>query len=334
VLGSIVTVIGSLIALYLKEVLAVRSLERWKAHQTLLGVYRRYQLPIFHAAEELSVRAYGLARGNNDTGSLELLDREISREPHALVSDHYLQYRFVSNVYRLCSFLGWVELYRRDIGTLDVDSIDRNHLLEACLSNIQGPLADGWINQHEDIKSWRDCLVFREELRAIGNRMIAPGKELGVIDFGTFYEALRADFKGTGEARWFHQAALFFDGLGTEKDFRRVRFRMLVIFLTDLMEVLQPGRLKRPYIWTALDWLEVLDEVTGGPNWASRVMDVEGLRSRLFRGVSRTRGWFTVTTTTFGKEEAPTTPAAAADFWPTDISGGPHRGERLSEHHS
>lgn len=120
VLGAIVTTSGSLLALYIKEFVATRWLERWKARQTLLGVYRRYQLPIFLAAEELSGRLYGLSRDSNDREErdigLDILRNPARREQHAGVSEHYLGYRFVSNIYRLCSFLGWVELYRRDIG--------------------------------------------------------------------------------------------------------------------------------------------------------------------------------------------------------------------------
>ena len=41
----------------------MRWLERWKARQILLGVYR---LLFFLAAEELSGRFYGLSRDGND----------------------------------------------------------------------------------------------------------------------------------------------------------------------------------------------------------------------------------------------------------------------------
>jgi hypothetical protein len=291
VIGSIVTVVGSLIALYLKEVLAVRSFERWKSRQTLLGVYRRYQLPIFLAAEELAGRLYGLARHDNDREirkiEIDILKKDISRAPHAMVSEHYFQYRFVSNVYRLCCFLGWIELYRRDIGTLDVDSLDRNHLLESCLGNVRSALADGWINQHPDNKDWRDCLIFREELRAIGHRMVRDGENLAVMDFGTFFEVLRNDPEGTGDARWFVQAALFYEALQRDKDFRMVRMRMLLVFLNDLMEVLQPGKIDRSNMRTALNWFDAIETETGGPNWKAKEVDSTAIRNRLLRAVER-----------------------------------------------
>ncbi len=272
VLGAFVTMIGSLIALFLKEFVAATWLERWKARQTLLGAYRRYQMPIFLAAEELSKRLYGLSRDNNDREEREVglavLKKPVVREPSAAVNDHYLRYRFVSNVYRLCSFLGWIELYRRDIGSLNVEALDRNRKLDACLRNIQSVLADGWINQHENWRDWSDCLVFREELRAIGHAMAAPGDHLCILDFGSFTTALENDPDGTEAARWFVQAAKFYECLKRDQDFRLVRMRMLVVYLTDLMELLQPKRIDRSHITTTKAYRHSFDTITGGPKWA------------------------------------------------------------------
>ncbi|WEK02157.1 MAG: hypothetical protein P0Y59_10910 [Candidatus Sphingomonas phytovorans] len=270
-LGSVVTTAGSLLAMYIKEFVATRWLERWKAEQTLLGIYRRYQLPIFLAAEELSGRLYGLSREGNDRDErdvgLAVLQGPVRREPNATASDHYIRYRFVSNVYRLCSFLGWVELYRRDIGTLNVEALDRNRALDACLHNIQSVLADGWINQHQDWRDWRDCLVFREEQRAIGHAMAVPGDGLCVLDFGTFTSALEGNPDGKATTRWFVQAAQFYECLKREKDFRLIRMRMLVVYLTDLMELLQPLRIDREHVATAARYRLTFDTITGGPKW-------------------------------------------------------------------
>jgi hypothetical protein len=270
--GTIVTVFGNLIALYLKEVVVARSFEDWKTKRTLMGVYRRYQVPIFLAARELSGRFYGLTREGAERREdrlygLEVIRDKTRREGHAATDQHYFRYRFISNVYRLCSFLGWVELYRRDIGTLDVDALDKNHRLEGCLRSIQSVLADGWINQHEDWTKWRDCLVFREELRAIGHRMISDQNGLCVIDFGTFSALLESDPDGDGDARWFIQAAHFFEKLQDKCDFRLVRMKMLVFHLTELMQLLQPGRVERSYIKTAGEFREAFDTLTGGKLW-------------------------------------------------------------------
>jgi hypothetical protein len=112
--------------------------------------------------------------------------------------------------------------------------------------------------------------------------MAEDHKDLTILDFGSFSEILQSDPDGDGEARWFYQAALFFDDLQANKDFRIVRMRLLVVTLTDLMEVLEPGRLPRPYIETALEWFDDIDRATGGKEWR-RAGDKEAVRERLRR---------------------------------------------------
>lgn len=281
VLAAVITTAGSLLAMFIKEFVAARWLDRYRARQTLLGVYRNYQLPIFLAAEELSSRLYGLSREDNDREQrevgLDLLRTKPGRERHAGITDHYLLYRFTSNVYRLCTFLGWIELYRRDIGTLDVDSIDRNHRLEACLNDIRCALADGWINQHDNWRDWGDCMIFREELRAIGHRMATPDQRLCVMDFGTFSEILERDPDGNGDGKWFVQAAHFFENLKRVEDFRIVRMKMLVAHLTALMELLQPGRVDPQYLVTAQVYRDSFDEIIGGPGWRPQPLSPNAL---------------------------------------------------------
>ncbi len=273
VLGACVTTMGSLVAMMIKEFIAVQWLESLRAKNTLKTVYRRYQIPIFLAAEELSGRLYGLSRDNNDRDErkvgIDQLHTRPLRELNIAVSDHYLRYRYFSNIYRLCSFLGWVELYRRDIGTLDTDKIDKNRELDICLRKVQGVLADGWINQHKDWKQWKDCLLYREEQRAIGSAMALPGDGLQIADFGRFTATIENDPKGESGAKWLIEAAHFFEIVEREKDFRIVRMKMLVVYLTELMEMLQPGRLDRSHISTSNVYRSSLEGLTGGSSWAA-----------------------------------------------------------------
>ncbi|HEY5722032.1 MAG TPA: hypothetical protein VIT45_06900 [Allosphingosinicella sp.] len=269
VLAALVSVLGNLVALYLKDVLAARSLEKWKDRRALLHAYRRFQLPIFLAADELSSRCFSISRSDRSPDELDMvLDLagadKIGRPENAAIDPHYLRYRQASNVYRLCAFLGWVELYRRSVGTLDPAILDRSGRIEARLSDIRGVLADGWLNNLEDWEEWRDALIFREEQRAIGHRMVMSVDPPNVIDFGTFFEMLHADPKGVEDARWFMNAAAFFNRLRAEQDFRLLRLKMLVVHLTALMELLQPGRVKKEYHATADAFAEELGMPEGG----------------------------------------------------------------------
>ena len=248
ILGSFVTVLGNLIAVYLKDVIAARSLERWKTRQALDAVYDRYRRPICMAAEELSGRCYTLAKAPEPWRKLVSLEDTRLASPNnvlgAEAGNPYYVYKILSDAYRLCCFLGWLELYRRDLGLMNVQSRQNGKALEDCIKSIRSDLADGQLNLHPDWIKWRDFLIFREEQRAIAYRMIAQSPSLGLIDYGTFCEMLGSDSAG----RWFTSAVQFFVEIGFDQDFRRTRMKLLVVHLTALRELLQPGSVWPPHL--------------------------------------------------------------------------------------
>jgi hypothetical protein len=250
------TAIGNLIALYLKDVFIARSFERWKARQQLVAVYERYRRPICIAAEELGGRCKNLSVSGLDeqrrVTNLESVARVASPPPTTdEAGADYIRYRFMSDAYRLCCFLGWLELYRRDLGLLDSGADRRNRALDACLENIRADIADGQLNTNNDRSSWTDVLIFREEQRALGSRMIAQSSDASPIDFGTFCERLEQDPLGTNQARWLVVATRFFSDLTEVKDFRLERMRRLLVHLTDLRQVMIPGSVSDLHIRTA-----------------------------------------------------------------------------------
>jgi hypothetical protein len=249
--GSIVTVAGNFVALYLKEVLTARSHERWKAKQALVAVYDRYRRPICMAGEELSGRCYKLATTPQkwrETVGFELLRPASSEDKFAAPNRHYFRYKLLSDAYRLCCFLGWLELYRRDLGLLDAGAEKKNQELDKCIKSIRSDLADGRHNRHPDKDHWLDILIFREEQRAIGHRMIAPAPSTGLIDFGTFCEVLEQDADGASSGQWFILSVRFFANIRENRDFRRTRMKRLVIHLTALRQLLQPGSIWPPHV--------------------------------------------------------------------------------------
>jgi hypothetical protein len=272
VIGTAVSILGNLLVLFLKEIWLARSFEGWKAQRALKEAYRQYQLPISIAATELSDRLYHLAREDNPLREerncdLKIIGEVPARRESAAADKHYYRYRFMSNVYRLCCLLGWIELYRCAIGTLNPESSDKNRHLEMCLEKMRSVLADGWINENKNWKEWRDCLVFREELRAIGHRMISDKAGLSLIDFGTFSEIIENDLEGKGDAKWFIKVAHFFEGLGDRKDFRLVRMKMLVVHLSDLTQFLQPKGIDAERAAAVTAWRSSFDTLAGGQFW-------------------------------------------------------------------
>jgi hypothetical protein len=252
VVGSFVTVLGNFIAVYLKDVLATRSLERWKAKQSLDAIYDRYRRPICTAAEELSGRCYVLAEAREEwrkSIGIEVVELPARDRPLRAEADQsFYRYRLLSDAYRLCCFLGWLELYRRDLGIVDVERRRSGKALEDCIRHIRGDLADGHLNFHPDRMNWSDFLIFREEQRAIAHRMLAQSPSGGLIDYGTFCETLQAEMKSDSTGRWFASAVQFFSKIGAGRDFRQTRMKLLVVHLAQLRELLQPGSVRPSHL--------------------------------------------------------------------------------------
>ena len=227
VIAAVIAAAGNLLATFLKEVVFARSLENWKSRKSLTAVYRRYRDPLLLATHELVNRIAEIL----DRTSGEFLDPDLLKSnPYRMVLNsaedvYYRRYKLLSTVYRLCAWLGWLELYRRDITFLDSGHHKTNQEFESLLRGIRSALADGHLNDAEDWQEWHDCLLFREEQRAIGEVMIDIQRN-AVIGYGTFCD-LFLSVEHTSAKKWISVAANFlgaFQGsCDRRKDFQRGR---------------------------------------------------------------------------------------------------------------
>jgi len=243
--GALVTTVGALLGHFLKEVVLARSFEKWKAGRSLAAVFRKYRDPIVLSGIELCHRieevcddwpAEYLSKG--------LLEKTVTHPTRtAAVDKHYLRYRFVSSLYRLCACLAWLELFRQDIVFLDSGRSMLNRRFEQCVANMRADLADGQLNTAEDWERWTDALIFREEQRAIGEIMIGDSKVgRSVIGYAEFEQIL---LKDSARQKWVMAVARFMADPQQKKDFRRIRMQRLIVHLVDLVEVLAPERLSK-----------------------------------------------------------------------------------------
>jgi len=155
---------------------------------------------------------------------------------------YYERYKFDSTIYRLCAFLGWFELYRKDVVFLRSGERDLDAQIETVMKRVRAALADGHLNTAKDWRNWRDALIFREEQRAIGESMLNMEKgECVVVGYGAFCALLELP----QYSRWFNVADRFLVDPSNSKDFRRVRLRLLVWGLIDLIEFLESSRLSK-----------------------------------------------------------------------------------------
>jgi hypothetical protein len=229
VIAALVTTVGSLFALVLREYFFVRSFERWKERRILLSLYRKYRDPIIFAGDELEKRVEFICEFY-PTNFLraDVLDTHPAQlEANSADDPYFKKYRLVSSVYRLCAFLGWLELYRQDITFLDTGGQRANRRLEERLDRVGNDMAEGRLNTADDWPRWRDRLIFTEEQRAIGEGMIASTTSARfVMGYGAF--SMLFDKAASDNSLWWLRVARnFLLDLDNVKDFRRERLNML-----------------------------------------------------------------------------------------------------------
>ncbi|WP_392476317.1 hypothetical protein [Nostoc sp. C110] len=246
VVGTLISTIGTFIALFLKEWVFTRSFEEWKSERSLETVYRKYKDPILLATIELCDRLVEICKNEHPP---EFLQSEFLRgelEPpsrNSVISSYYNRYKLQSSIYRLCSLLGWLELFRQDIVFLHSSKNKINRSFEEAVKKVRNDFADGYLNNANDWQEWCDVLIFREEQRAIGESMITTGSNgRVVIGYGEFLQILTAN-SSSGKTHWIKAATRFLIDPELTKDFRLIRMKRLIVHLVDLIEALDASRL-------------------------------------------------------------------------------------------
>lgn len=171
------------------------------------------------------------------------MDVEVSTFNSA-ADPYYRRHRLISTVYRLCAFLGWVELFRQETTFLDPSSGTRERIVDHAIFALRADLADRELNTAPDWEDWHDVLIYRDEQRAIGESMIIPGSGgRNVMGYAQFCDLVLADTQ-TSPAKWIWTAARVVLDLKPPKDFRQVRMQRLIVHLVDLVELLASSRLR------------------------------------------------------------------------------------------
>src|SRR5258708_320658 len=166
VVGTVISTLGAILGVVLKDYFFSRSFEEWKQQRTLEQVYQRFRDPLLLSAHELASRIAEII-DHYPTVYLraEVLSSRPEKQIENSIEDPYFQrYKLISTVYRFCSFLGWLELYRQEVTFLHSGNNRHSKDLDQAIGLIRGDLADGQLNKAKDWPQWRDTLIFREEL--------------------------------------------------------------------------------------------------------------------------------------------------------------------------
>lgn len=246
-IGAIISTLGSLAGIFLKDFFFARSFERWKQRQSLEQIYQKFRDPLLLAGHELASRILEIIE-QYPTNYLtqEVLSSRPCRQVRNNIDDPYfLRYKLISTIYRLSAFLGWLELYRQEITFLNSGNNRHARALDNVVNRLRSDLADGQINTSNNWHEWRDNLVFREELRAIGESMIeSNGSARTIIGYGRYCEHLESD-SPNAVLRWSPVVTNFFlDLQSSSTDFRNIRLKRMLVHLVDLMKLLDHSSIK------------------------------------------------------------------------------------------
>jgi hypothetical protein len=251
VVGSFVSTLGALFGILLKDYFFSRSFERWKQRQTLELLYQKYCDPLMLSARELASRTIEIVDSypTEFLTSAVLASRPATQLQNSTEDAYFRRYKLVCAVYRFCAFLGWLELYRQEITYLHSSNTKHSSDLEDAIRLIREDLADRQLNKALDWQRWRDTLVFREELRAIGESMIeVRGTVRTIMGYGRFVELFESEV-GSSTQRWAHVSLNFLLDLGgQQRDFRQVRLGRLVVHLVDLLVLLTRNPVEKHFV--------------------------------------------------------------------------------------
>ena len=250
VVGTVISTFGALLGIFIKDYFFQRSFEEWKQQQTLEQVYQKFRDPLVLSARELASRINEILE-HYPTVYLrtEVLTSNPEKQLKNSINDPYFQrYKLVSTTYRFAAFLAWLELYRQELTFFRTGSNKKTKELEQLVELIRSDLADGQLNRAPDWEEWKDVLVFREELRAIGESLIeSRGLTRTVMGYGCYCENLNAQVSNAVQ-RWMPVILNFLLDLEeTGKDFRKVRLKRTFVHLVSLMKLLD-GALVETYL--------------------------------------------------------------------------------------
>jgi hypothetical protein len=237
ILGS--AAMGSVAGEILKTVFSAPITGWFSERRKTREVFDRFKKPLSLASAELAHRLAEILE-HYPTTFLDSKNLDATKPSLSLNSDedeYFKKYKLVSTLYRFDAFLGWLELYRRETVFLQSGNSGKDSNVAGSLARIKSAIGDGHLNKFDDWKKWKDHLIFREELRAIGECMIrSAGSKYDVMGYADFEQFVCHPNKQPD--RWLASSIHFFANLRLEKDFRKFRLALLLSELCDLIELL------------------------------------------------------------------------------------------------
>lgn len=203
-----------------------------------LDYMSRYRDALLWAAFDLQSRIYNILRGY-----------EVDRSPGKkgflqafLVEGSERQANYVkrSTAFLFAEYLGWVEIFRRDLQFLDLGDSNTNRQIMTLLTKISGTLSAANTSDPECFR------IFRTDQRALGELMIEadskPGQRL-CLGYASFCSMIAA---GGAFSDWGQELLDHVDAAAHQPDRAEDRLTRLQHQLIDLIDLLDPRSQRFP----------------------------------------------------------------------------------------
>ncbi|MER5624283.1 hypothetical protein ABT061_24935 [Streptosporangium sp. NPDC002544] len=197
----------------------------------------RYRDSLLWAAFDLQSRIYNIlfghqvAREGTGRGFMQAFLLEGSEREAAYV-------RF-STAFLFAEYLGWAEIFRRDIQFLDLGRSGSNHKVMLCLANISRTLSSVRVGG-------TGFMLFRADQRAIGELMIADDSEPGQRWCRGYAEFTRKVLEGGEFREWMQPLLDQVDTTAHDPDGATEPLIRLQHQLIELVGLLDPDQMRFP----------------------------------------------------------------------------------------
>lgn len=242
VLAAVISTLGTLLGIFLRDWLLAGSAERRAERRTIRKLIRDSSEPLILAGDDLVRRLEEInenyppdyfVRRPTDAGGL-------IREKTAAIDPHFNRYKVRSTLYRFAAFLGWIECFRSQLSFVELAQSDFAKAFGKQLHQVTRWMSDGTLSPNWETD--RDCLIYREEIRAIGESMLIAHRDgFRVMGYAQFY----AEMDASGRvATWVGVLDQFLGNLRSENDFRKTRLVKLQDQIEGMCDMLREYQAK------------------------------------------------------------------------------------------
>ena len=233
VISAVIAVLGAIATATLSYRVQARLKSR--EHMDYMG---RYRDALLWAAFDLQSRIYNILRGFDDSrrpGGKGVLQAFLVEG-----TDRQANYFKRSTAFVFAEFLGWIEIFRRDLQFLDLGDSKTNRHTMFLLVTISETLSAASTSETECFR------IFRTDQRALGELMIDPDSKPGerrCLGYAAFCSALES---GGASAEWIRELIDHVELAAREPGMAQGRLARLQHQLIDMMDLLDPDGQRFP----------------------------------------------------------------------------------------